>query len=197
LVLFAGTGLVRFRDLSSQACGNVSPCTEESGFPLTTGIDYWFSEYFAVEGAYVRPSEVSIEGSGTGFRFTTAFEIDAVKVSAKVGAPLGRVRLYGQGGAHHHRATLLTTQTVDDVTIVDAQGQSQTIRGSSEVLELKTEGWGWQVGGGAEVWLGSWFGLYAELERAILKGGELGPGDDSLSDHMTQVFAGARVRIGG
>ena len=183
LVVFGGVGRSNTRDLGLMACGSVAECTDESAGPAyQAGAAVWFTRYLAAEVAFIKPSEGEASGSGTNFTFNTTYEADVVSIAAKVGVPLGPVRLYGQVGPNYHRAVFTTTQTTGDLT---------------QTFALETAGWGWGFGGGGEVWIVPAFALYGEFGRAALKGSAQEGAEGSVDDRMTSFFFGARIRIAG
>ena len=98
---------------------------------------------------------------------------------------------------NYHSATLTTQQTNDEVTTTTADGVTLIAKGGTQTFELKTKGWGWSFGGGAEIWLARRFGIYAEASRMRLKGSEVEDGEGVLEDYSNALIAGARFRIGG
>lgn len=196
LVLSAAGGLMRFSNVETQSCGNVSNC-EGGGFGIgyTLGATYWIKPYLAAEAGFVRPQEVTIEGSGSGFQFTTSLDPRVFTIAGKAGAPLGPVRVYGKGGGTLHQATYLTTQT-NDPTTVTIDGVSQTIPGGTQTFELKTEGWGWFFGGGMEVWMKRWFAAYAEANFMKLKGSPVDDSEGAFDDRLMVIVLGGRIHIG-
>ena len=102
---------------------------------------------------------------------------------------------YGLGGANYHQATSVTTETIDDVTVV-VNGVTQTITGGTQTLEHKTEGWNWLVGGGLEAWATKSIALYAEAQHARLKATDIGSDGGGIDEHLTFIVAGARIRLG-
>lgn len=186
LVLFGGGGLVKFRDAIFLACGNVTECGGDD-FPLgyTAGAAYWFSPFLAAEASYMT-AKLAVNGRGDNFRFNSFLDTDVLTVVGKGGVPLGPVRLYGQAGANYHRATSGTTQTLENVTGTTG----------AQTFELRTAGWGWLFGGGAEAWVAPSFAIYGEVGRAALKGAARDNGEGAIDDRLTVILLGARVRIG-
>jgi hypothetical protein len=196
LVLFGGGGFATFRDAVAVACGNVGSCGGDSAFgAYTAGVTYWFIPYLAAEVSYLKPTQLSVDGSGATYRFTTNLDAHVATVAGKIGVPIGPVRLYGQIGGNFHRAVSGTTQTIDDATVT-IDGVTQTIPGGTQTFELETAGWGWVFGGGLEAWVTRSFGLYAEAGRAALKGTETNDGEAVMDDGVTSLVIGARIRIG-
>ena len=199
LVLFGGAGLETFRDASAAACGNVTQCSEDdAGGAYSAGVAYWITRYLAAETSYLRPGEVNVDGSGDNFRFNSVLEAHVLTLGGKGGVPIGPVRLYGQLGWNYHRATSRTTQTIDSVSVggMGADSVTQTIPGGTQTFELKTAGWGWGFGGGLEVWVRPWLGVYAEGGRAALKGTAVNGGQGVMDDAVTSLTLGARFHIG-
>jgi hypothetical protein len=199
LVLSGGIGLSKFRDVLSVNCGDGTGLTQcagdESPIAYTAGATYWISPFLGVEGSYVRPKKVTFTGSGDAFRFNGSLDAELVTISGKIGAPVGPVRIYGMVGTNYHRATASTSETIDDKTIT-IDGVAQTITGGTQAFELKTAGWGWQFGGGMEVWVIRSLGVYAEFSRASLKGSASDNKEGTLDEGLTALMVGARLRLG-
>jgi opacity protein-like surface antigen len=195
LILSGGGGFTKFRDVVTQACGNVSDCSGKNyDLSYTVSAAYWLTRYLAAEGSFVRPSNLTVNGSGNTFHFDNVFDPRIYTIAGKAGAPLGPVRVYGLGGMNYHQATSTTTNTIDDKTVT-VDGTTQTIPGGTQTFELKTQGWGWLFGGGIEGWVGRRAGIYAEVARAQIKGNAVS-GDGSINDRVTFILFGARVHIG-
>jgi hypothetical protein len=146
-------------------------------------------------GELSEAAQLDVRGSGEGFRFTSAFDVEMATVAGTVGVPVGAVRMYGKIGTNYQRSTFSTTQSHDPQTIV-VDGVEQTIQGTSQTLVLNTSGWGWYYGGGVETWITRSIGLYGEVSRATLKGEPDNGGEGLIDDALTSVFLGLRVRIG-
>jgi hypothetical protein len=195
-VLFGGGGFAMFGDTVALACGNVEECNgKDSRGALAAGVAYWFTRYLAAEAGYVKPGEVTVDGSAENFRFTSVLDAELATVGGKIGVPRGPVRLFGQIGANYHRATFGTTQTNEDVTRT-IDDVTQTIPGGTQTFDLRTAGWGWQFGGGLEVWVTRAFALSAEGGRATLKGTARDGADGALDESLTFFLFGARLRLG-
>jgi len=196
LVLFGGGGFAKFSDAVALACGTVSPCTgNDSRVTYAVGAAYWFTRFLAAEATYVKPANVTANGSGDTFRFDSSLDARVLTVTGMVGVPLGPVRLYGQAGANYHRATSSTTETIDDVTVT-LDDVTETIPGGTQTFEMKTAGWGWLFGGGLEAWVVPSLAIYAEAGRAALKGAARDGGEGAIDDRVTFMLIGARVHIG-
>ena len=92
-------------------------------------------------------------------------------MAAVVGVRTPVARLYGLVGTNHHQATLLTTQTISDVTAGTGDA-AVTTPGGTQAFEQRTDGWNWLFGGGVEAWPARRVGFYVELQRATLKATE-------------------------
>jgi hypothetical protein len=71
-----------------------------------------------------------------------------------------------------------------------------TIDGALKSVVVQTQGWGWMLGGGLEVWMAPAVGLYADAGFVKLKGASIGGGEARLDDRMRYVTFGLRVHIG-
>jgi hypothetical protein len=195
LVLFAGAGLARFGDTTTQSCGNVTTCEGKDGRrDFAVGAAFWITRFLGIQGTYLRPGKLNIAGSATGYTFTDRLDAHVLTVSANGGIPIGPVRIYGQFGRSFHRATSSLSETIDERTIALDQG-NVTLPGGTQSTELKTEGWGWQFGGGIEGWVKPSFALYAEAGRSALKGSERSNGAGKLDERATYVVGGFRIRL--
>jgi hypothetical protein len=196
LVASGGAGLGKYRDQLSQFCGNVSSCEGSDNLStFSLGGTFWLSRYIGVEGVYVQPFDVNVSGRGSNFHFTSQLEAHYFAANGRVGIPVGRVRIYGQAGSNYHRASLSTTQTNDDLQLT-INGVATTIPGGTQTIEITTAGWGWQFGGGLEVWMKKSIGLYGEFGRARIKGDSVEGPQGEMSDYITTIIGGMRLKIG-
>lgn len=185
LMVFGGGGFSRLHEAFEGACGDVSECVgENTGVAFGGGVAFWFTPYAGIEASYVKPKRTLFEGNLGTSLFRSTLEPHVLMFQAKLGVPVGRVRFYGQGGATWHRATISNIQ--------DLQGEVEL----EDRFELRTNGWGWTFGGGADAWLAPAVALYVEGGRAALKGGgvETG-GEGKLDERMTYVIAGLRISL--
>jgi len=195
LIVFGGGGLTKVSNIGLFACGDATDCSNHStGWGGTAGVEYWVKPWLAGEAAFMKPANVKVSGSGTGFHFNSVFKADVFSVAAKIGIPVARVRIYGKVGGDYHDATLQTDQTVDDHTVT-VNDVPQTVKGGRVTYALRTQGWGWIYGAGLEVWAAPRFGLYFEAARGQLKGAAVENADGSLSDNANSIVLGARIRV--
>ena len=191
-----GAGITTFRDVTGQACGNASDCNgRDYDFSFSVAVAFWLTRFLAAEGSFVRPSSFNVVGNDTGYRFNTDFSPYLWTIAGKVGVPLGPVRPYGLAGMNYHQATSSTTNTIEDRTITLEDGSTQTIPGGIQTYNLKTQGWGWLLGGGIEAWVGRRIAIFGQLSRAQVKG-HTSDSIFSINDRVTIILAGASVRIG-
>jgi opacity protein-like surface antigen len=183
LVVFGGGGFSKLHGARELACGFIEVCPgDDTGPAFSGGVAYWVTRYLGVEGSYLKPAKAASEGEAGSSIFRTTLEPHVLMVVAKLGVPLGPVRLYGQGGGTYHRAKHATIQTSAD--------------GIEDRFELQTAGWGWTFGGGLEAWVAPKVALYAEGGRAALKGGGVETGGEGrLDERLTFVTVGLRVSI--
>jgi opacity protein-like surface antigen len=182
LVLFGGGTWDNLRDAVAIFCGNATQCSGKStGFGFTAGGTFWIGPRVGFTASYVRPHEVTAQGSDTNVTFNSSIDPQIAIVAGKVGIPIGPVRLYGLAGGNYQLSTFSTTQTID---------------GASQTLAFKTKAWGWTYGGGMEIWLASKFGLYTELNFTKLKGTDEAGGEGRISDLLRFLAFGAVVHIG-
>ena len=197
LVLFGGGGIAMYGNIVGVACGVATvACTGSDRRPaLRVGGDYWFAPFLAVSASYLKPMNATADGSGSNDRFNTSLAPHVATLTGKVAIPVGRFRIYVEGGATYHRATFSTTETIDD-QIITVDGVTQTITGGTQTFEWKTDGWGWVLGGGAEAWISRSLAIFGEAGRAKLKGSAVGGGEGALDETLTYVVGGIRLRIG-
>jgi hypothetical protein len=182
LVLSGGGGLLNGLKLIEPQCGDVAGCTMGRFKPVYAGgATVWLTRHIGVQGSYARSTDIVAEGSGTGFRFTSATRLEMLNVAAAIGVPVKVARLYGIGGMTRHRATTTASETVD------AAG--------TQAFGQKTEGWGLLYGGGLEVWATSRVGFYAEVTRARLKGPDVNGGEAQLDIPAPVGVIGLRISV--
>lgn len=196
LALSGGAGFATLANAVDDACGTVSDCTG-GGLrgTATVGATVWVTRFLGAEVAYVRPMNVNTTGTGQGHAFDSTLRTEVVTLSGKVGAPIGRVRLYLKGGASYHRATFETTDTIDDYTIL-VDGAEVAVPGGTRSSGYQTSGWGWLGGAGLEVWFNPTLGIYAEGGVTFLKGPAKDGSEALMKDRLTSMVVGMRVRIG-
>ncbi|MEX2271185.1 MAG: outer membrane beta-barrel protein [Vicinamibacterales bacterium] len=181
LIIFGGGGFSQLHNARALACAGIAECPgDDRGAAFAGGVAYWLTPYLGVEASYMKPRNVASEGAVGNSLFRTTLEPHVVMFQGKVGAPLGPVRIFGQGGATYHRADHTTVQN--------------SVDGIEDRFELRTAGWGWTFGGGIEAWVAPAVALYGEAGRAALKGkGVETGGEGSLDERMTFVIVGLRV----
>ena len=177
-----------------------------SGFGFQGGAEYWFAPWLAAEGTFLKPANMTAEGSGTGYKFDTTLETSVVTIAGKVGVPAGPMRFYGKVGANYQRSLSTNNQTIDDTTIIVQESttvdgettvteKTITYKGGSHTIDYRTGGWSWYIGGGAEAWFKGRFAVYGEAAWLGLKGDNLDEGEGRLDDKLTMFMFGARVKL--
>jgi len=178
--LFGGSGLGSFRDALFIACGNAAGCDGNSGgFGFSFGGTYWITRWLGAEGGYVKPRSVKASGGDT-YHFDSTFDVDTFIAAGKVAIPAGPLRVYGTGGANFHQSTLTMTQTIEI---------------ASQTFTQKTHGWGWLVGGGAEVWVTPKVAVYGDLTLSQVKGKAEDKGEGFVDDRLRFIGFGVRVLL--
>ena len=196
LVVFGGAGLSSFRDALLLLCGDVSPCDgQDSRTTYTAGATFWLWPFIGVEGSYLRPPSVNASGTGANFNFNSVLDAHVYVINVKAGIPIDRVRIYGQGGTNYHRAKESTTQTINDLPVTIG-GVPQVVPGGTQIIELRTGGWGWQFGTGLEVWVKPSVGIFGEVSRTRLKGSKVEGPEAELEDYLSAALFGLRIKIG-
>ena len=62
------------------------------------------------------------------------------------------------------------TTTKPSTTEYRRERPARVVKNGQQTIELKTGGWGWQFGGGLEVWVKAQIGIFGEVSRSHLKG---------------------------
>jgi hypothetical protein len=196
LVIFGGAGVSTLGNFGGIACGTQVECSEASvRLTFRAGAEFWLGKYLAASGSYLKPLKAEAVGTGTGFTYTTAQITDIVTFTGKVGLPFGRVRLWVEAGGIYSRATMVTDQLVDSITIT-VDDTTTTFPGGAHRTLLQTAGFGWIAGGGGEVWLTKKFAIYGEFTRASVKGSPRAGGEGQIDDALTSVIAGVKLHLG-
>jgi hypothetical protein len=196
LALFGGAGQSSSLDFSTISCGSVSECrTGRRPIPLTGGVTWWLKEWVGVEARYAHFGDQSVNGSGTGFRFSTAREGGLVAFGGRAGVRMGpRFRAFGSGGLTYHRATHSTTETIDDTTVT-VDGQTRAVPGGTQLFQMRTRGWAPAYGGGLEFWLSERLGIYGEAQRTELKGTDEADTGLRHDDVLLTLHVGVTLRF--
>ena len=195
LMVFGGAGLSKFSDALSNLCGNVTPC--EGGDSRTTytfGGSFWLGPFVGVEGSFIKPPSVNASGTGTNFLFNSVLSSQLYVINGKVGVPIEKVKIYGQGGTNYHKAKQSTTERIDDLAL-SVNDAGQIVAGGTQEIELHTAGWGYQFGGGAEIWFKDTFAVYGEFNRIHLSGHGIDGREGELTDNLNSILFGLRVKI--
>lgn len=196
LLLGGGGHLAAFRNFGSTHCGDVSDCTAKGTRPAYAAVlSVWPWRFLGASAAYIRPSRFAADGSGGTYRFTARLDAHLLAITATVGAPVGRARLFGQGGAVYHRARATISQTIDSV--IQPADPATPIEAGTELFQTDTAGWGWIVGGGLELWLSPRVALLAGLDRAAVRGDAVDGSEAKLAEGVILVTVGLRLRLGG
>jgi hypothetical protein len=196
LVLFAAAGLSTFSKAKATACGDVTACAGGGAASAgAAGAAYWITRSFGGQITFARPATASASGSGGTFRFSSALDSRLVTVAGLAGVPVGAMRLYALAGANRHRAELVTTETIDDVSVV-VDDATRTITGGTQRFAHNTEGWSWLVGGGLEAWPTKSLAFYVEVQSARLDAPDIGAVEGRIDDRVLAMVAGVRVRLG-
>lgn len=180
-VIYVGGGFARFADATANACGTVADCGGDDVVgTYTGGASLWITRWLALDGSYMKPSKATAEGTGSGFAFDSEIDAHVIMAGAKIGVPFSRLRIYANGGGNVHRATTTTVQTIG---------------AASQTIVVKTDGLGWQAGGGIEVWATKSFALYAEANKIMLKGKPQDGTEGDFKDSLSVAVMGVRIRL--
>ena len=194
---FAGGGLSSFGNATTFACGSGSCSGGTMPLTFSAGATFWLKPFFGIEGAYLKPGEVRLDGGvDTLYAYSSALHTDVLTMVGKAGLPLARLRIYGFGGATFSRAHWHTLETIDDQTVIVDEVPT-TVTGGSQGLDLYTQGWDWVAGGGLEVPVSKRMLIFGEGGRAGIKGDDRQNGEGKIDDRVLYFVAGIRVRIIG
>jgi hypothetical protein len=196
-MVFGGAGLASVTNASEVGCGSVPQCTSSGyGIGYTFGVGYWPLPFLGAEAAFMKPSNDVTSGSTSTYRFDTALDARMLTFVGKGGVPAGTARIYGLFGLNYVEATVRTSQINDDV-IVPVDGVGQVLEGGSQSWELRTSGWSWLLGGGAEIWVTPRIGIFGEVNRAILEGTSIDDVEGTIDYRLLSFLFGVKVRIVG
>jgi hypothetical protein len=196
LIFSGGGSYAMFANATATTCGDATTCSGKSSRPALSGaVAYWFTPFLAAEAGVLKPTNLRASGSGSGYSFESSLETLAFTFSGKAGFSHGPFRAYGQGGGTLSRTMSITNETFDDYTYT-VNGVTSTVLGGEQTFVLRTQGWGWMFGGGAEFWVNRWFGVYGEVSWLTLKGKTRDTGEGSINQRLTSVVAGVRLGIG-
>jgi len=197
LAFSGAAGIDGFSDPKSRACGNQANCSDDGiGTAFTGGVAFWFKKYLGAEVSYVRPGEWKAQGSQeNAYDFTSTLDAELLTTTALVGGPVGPTRIYGKFGGSYHRATFSTTETIADKTAT-INGAPVVIKGGTQTLAYKTQGWGWTFGGGFELWMSRYLAAYAEADFTQLRGSDPNGGEGEAEDRVTTILGGLKLHIG-
>lgn len=181
LVLYGGGGFASFADEIGHACGNLVECGgDDAVSAFTGGASFWVTKWLALDASYLKPSKPTAKGSETDMTFNSDVDADVFTAGVKIGVPFSRLRIYASGGGNFHSATTTTVETLG---------------GGTQTIAVDSQGYGWQIGGGLEVWATKWFGLYVEANRVSLQGDALDKTKGEFKDTLSVALLGARIRL--
>lgn len=209
LALFGGGGFDKYENFESKACGDIAECTAKSfRGAYTGGVTYWINNYVGIDAAYMRSMRLTANAPGSVYNFDSFLDAHVVAVTGKVGYPYGPARFYVRGGAAYQRSTFSTTQTISTSTITYTQTVTNpdgtttdvpttlTVPAGTITNGVKTDGWGWLIGGGVEVWVNTRAGGFLEGGRLKLKGKAIDNSEATLNESAWFLVAGVRLHIG-
>jgi hypothetical protein len=198
IVFFGSVGISNYSRASQVSCGTNTVCaSDDTQVSVRLGGEYWLKPFLGVSVSYLRPGGATTDGSGADYRFTSSLNPNVLTIGGKVGAPFGRLRLYGEGGAAYNWTKLSTSQTINEKTLTLEDGSTVLVPGGTQNFELKTDGWNWMWSAGGEFWLTQTVAAYGEFSWIKLTGDASGGGEGRLNDILISAFAGIRIRLGG
>ena len=179
VALFGVAGLGTTRDFESQSCGTLA-CTRNSPIQYGGGVGWWFNDFFGAEGRYGYLGKLTVDAKESGYDFSTTREGGYLAFAGRAGFRKGRFRPFGRAGMSLSRATVTTTQTVDD---------------SKQTFEMRARGWAPVYGAGLEVWLKPRFGLYFDGQYLGLKGKDERDSGIEADDRLLTAQVGVTFRL--
>jgi hypothetical protein len=194
LTLFGAAGRSATLNFESQSCGDVTSCSGNGPIPYSGGIGWWFNDFVGAEARYSYLAKQTAEASDDAFQFTTTREGGVLAFTGRAGLRTGRFRPFGRAGIGLHRATLTTTQTLNDTTVV-INDVEQTAPGGTQILQMRTRGWAPVYGGGVEVWLSPLIGIYGEVQRIGVKGTDDRGSGIKIEDAVITAQVGLAIRF--
>ena len=197
LLAGGGFGFSNLKEFALVQCGNVTSCTGNNpGFTWEAGATIWVFPFLGAEFSYVKPATLTLQGTQSPLNFTTTFDSNMMRVVGKGGLSFGPVRVYALGGENYHRATITTTETLKDQTGTLDDGSTVVIKGGTQIITMKTSGWGLVAGAGAEFWMNSRFLIYAEVTKSWIKGYTTDNSGIEMNDRKWAYMLGIRYRVG-
>ena len=196
ILLGGALGFSTLSDFALVQCGNVTCTGDKASFTWEAGATIWVFPFLGAEFTYFKPADVTLQANQTPLSFTTTFNSNLMKIVGKVGPSFGPVRLYGIAGDNYHRSTMTTTETIADQTVTLDDGTTQVIKGGTQIIVMKTAGWGLVAGAGAEFWMNSRLVLTLEVSKNWLKGYTTDNSGIQMDDRKWSYMIGVRYRVG-
>jgi hypothetical protein len=193
---FGGGGIGSISDVKLVACGS-GECTGGT-MPgmFTAGATFWLKPFFGVEASWLKPTDLRVTGTTSGYDYVTTLRTDVLTAVGKLGVPLSYVRPYGFGGVTWSRSHWTTTETIKEQTVT-IDGVEVVFPGGTQTLNLYTQGWNWNFGGGMEFSVGKRGLIFAEGGWAGVKGEDRQNGEGKTDQRIFYAIGGVRIRILG
>jgi hypothetical protein len=196
LAVWGGTSFLRLQTEFNHQCGNLSGCNGNAlNLSYNAGGILWLTRHLGANVGYIRSAKATADASPGSFTFKSSFDVDVLTLAGDIGLPAGPVRLFVEAGGNRHRAKLTTNETTTDLTVT-VGGVSQTVPGGTQTSVTNTGGWGWELGGGLEVWIKNRAAVYATISTIAIRGTDLNGGEARVNDRTTLMAVGLRFRIG-
>jgi hypothetical protein len=131
-------------------------------------------------GAVRLPRQTHVGAKESGYEFSTTREGSFLAFTGRAGLRKGRFRPFGRAGLSLSRATVTTTQTVDE---------------STQIIQMRAKGWAPVYGAGLEIWLKPRFGLYFDGQYLGLKGKDERDSGLEVDDRLLTAQVGVTIRL--
>ena len=193
---FGAGGLGTVSDVAAVACGSQECTGGSTPVMFSAGATFWLKPFLGFEASWLKPSDLRLTGTNTGYDFVTTLQNDVFTGVAKLGVPLSTVRPYGLGGVTFSRSHWTTMETIKEysTTIDDVE---VVYPGGTQTFNLYTQGWSWIVGGGIEGAVGKRGLIFGEGGWAGVSGDDRQAGEGKTSQRIFYFIGGVRIRILG
>lgn len=195
LIVGGAYGFAMIGDFTTNACGTAATCNTKSFRPALQGeVTYWLTRSLGATVSFLKPNDVTVQGSDTNYSFASTLQTSLLTVGAKLGVPAGPTRLYAIGGATYHRAVVSTSETIGNQNVT-VNGATVTIPGGTQAFGIDARGWDWLAGGGLEISLKGPLSIYAEGGYSPIKSGDRNGGEARVDARVIYAVAGLQIHL--
>lgn len=193
---FGAGGIGTMSQVTAVACGSGECSGGTNPWMFSAGATFWLKPYFGVEGSWLKPTDVRVTGTTSGYDYVSTLQNDILTAVGKFGVPLAYVRPYGFGGITWSRSHWTTTETIKPQTAT-IDGVETVWPGGTQTFNLHTQGWNWIFGGGMEFALSKRGLIFVEGGYAGVKGDDRQNGEGKTDQRIFYVIGGIRIRVLG